>query len=460
MLMIKDRSLRQWLSIGLLIALFLPGSAIGKTQETATVYQYYLSEEIGPAAWRKTEKAFSAAKAHHADYILIEINTYGGMLNYADSIRTKILESELKTIAFINHNAASAGALVALACDKIYMVKGASIGAASVVNPQGEVMPEKYQSYMRSLMRATAEAKGRDPRVAEAFVDPDVVLPELKEAGKVLTLTTQEALKIGMINGEVVSSTEILAKEGLKGASITRYQSTWVDSFINFLINPAVSSVLILLIIGGIYFEMQTPGIGFALIVAIIAALLFFAPLYIQGLADNWEIALFIIGIILLLLEVFVIPGFGVAGILGIIALVCGLAFSMVPNQNFNFQPVEPNQVMTSFVIVIAATIASIILCVIFGKSILRSSAFQRLVLADEQQSGKGYVSSVRNLNLINKEGVAKTALRPSGKIEIEGKWYDAVALDGFIDKDTIVYVEKHENYNLFVRKKKDDQVY
>lgn len=456
----NKRRILKWFPFGMLMILFLPVFARAKLMQTAKVYQYHLSEEIGPAAWRKTERAFSEASQQAADYMLIEINTYGGMLNYADSIRTKILNAKMKTIAFINHNAASAGALVALACDKIYMVKGASMGAASVVNPQGEVMPEKYQSYMRSLMRATAEAKGRDPRVAEAFVDPDVVLPELKEAGKVLTLTTQEALKIGMINGEVATSEEILAKENLSKASVSRYQITWIDKVVNFLINPAVSSVLILLIIGGIYFEMQTPGIGFALVIAIIAALLFFAPLYIQGLADNWEIALFAIGIILLLLEVFVIPGFGVAGILGIIALVCGLAFSMIPNQNFDFHPVEPNQLMTSFVIVIAATIASIILCVIFGKSILRSSAFQRLVLADEQQSGKGYVSSVKNIDLINKEGITKTALRPSGKIEIEGKWYDAVALDGFIEKDTVIYVEKHENYNLFVRKKKEDQTY
>lgn len=445
----------------LLCLIFLMGLLyVGAAQQGTNVYHFNLSEEIGPAAWRKTDRAFLEAKESGATIMLIEINTYGGMLNYADSIRTKILNTPLKTIGFINHNAASAGALIALACDKIYMVKGASMGAASVVNPQGEIMPEKYQSYMRSLMRATAEAKGRDPKVAEAFVDPDVVLPQLKEPGKVLTLTTAEAVKIGLATSEVTDLKDIFVKERLTSPIVHRYQATWIDQVINFLINPAVSGVLILMIIGGIYFEMQTPGIGFALVIALIAASLFFAPLYIQGLADNWEIALFVIGLILLLLEVFVIPGFGVAGILGIIALVCGLAFSMVPNEQFNFLPAEPNQVMTSFIIVIVSTIASIILCVIFGKSILKSSAFKRLVLADEQQSGLGYVSSVKLTDLINKEGIAKTALRPSGKVEIEGKWYDAVALDGFIEKDTIVYVEKHENYNLFVRKKADDKVY
>jgi len=458
--MIKVINIFSYLPIFVTVALLLCLADSVQARQHKSVYQFHLNEEIGPAAWRKTAKAFDEAKNKGVDVILIELNTYGGMLNYADSIRTKIVAAPMKTIAFVNHNAASAGALIALACDKIYMVKGASIGAASVVNPEGEVMPEKYQSYMRSLMRATAEAKGRDPKVAEAFVDPDVVLPELKEAGKVLTLTTGEAVKIGLADGEANNLAEILTKENLQEPVVIRYQTTWVDQLINFLINPAVSGVLILLIIGGIYFEMQTPGIGFALIVAVIAALLFFAPLYMQGLADNWEVALFIVGLILLLLEIFVIPGFGVAGILGIIAVVCGLAFSMVPNEQFNFMPAAPNQLMTSFTIVIASTIGAVILCVIFGKSILKSNAFKRLVLADEQQSGMGYVSSVKDPDMINKEGITKTALRPSGKIEIEGKWYDAIALDGYLEKDTPIYVEKHENYNLFVRKKKEEHIY
>ena len=162
----------------------------------------------------------------------------------------------------------------------------------------------------------------------------------------------------------------------------------------------------------------------------------------------------------MLLLEIFVIPGFGVTGILGIVCLVSGLAFSMVPNEWFNFAPLEPNQLFSAFLIVVASMIAAVILSVLFGKSLLKSSAFKRLVLADEQRAGEGYVSSVKMVELLNKEGVAKTALRPSGKVEIEGKWYDAVALDGYIEKDTRVYVEKHENYNLFVRRKQEEQPY
>jgi len=423
--------------------------------QAQSIYQFDLEGDIGPAAWRTVKNAYSKAEESKVDLILIEMNTFGGMVNFADSIRSRILDSPLETVVFINHNAASAGALIALASDRIYMSKGSSIGAASVVDQSGQVLPEKHQSYMRGLMRATAEAKGRDPKVAEAFVDPDVELPSLKQAGKILTLTSSEAVTIGLANAEATSIADLLVAEGISNPQITIHQITLVDRIISFLINPAVSGILILLIIGGIYFEMQTPGIGFALVVAVIAAVLFFAPLYIQGLADNWEIALFVAGVVLILLELFVIPGFGVAGILGIICLVCGLAFSMVANDYFNFSIAAPGMLFNSFLLVIASMVTATIVMVIFGKSLLKTKAFKRLVLQDEQRSEEGYTSSRLNAELVNREGVAKTVLRPSGKVEIDGKWYDAVALDGFIDIGEDIYVEKHENYNLFVRKRR-----
>lgn len=417
------------------------------------VYRLDLKEDVGPNAWRIVKKAYTEAEQAGVDLMLIEMNTYGGMVVFADSIRIKVLDAPLKTVVFINRNAASAGALIAMACDRIYMGRGASIGAASVVNPSGEVMPEKHQSYMRGVMRATAEAKGRDPRVAEAFVDPDVELPDIKPAGKILTLTSAEAVRIGLAEAEANTIDDVLAAEGFRDASVLAYRITVIDRIIAFLINPAVSGILILLIIGGIYFEMQTPGIGFALVVAIIAAVLFFAPLYIQGLADHWEIALFAAGVILLLLELFVIPGFGVAGILGVICLVCGLAFSMVANDYFNFSITEPGMLFNAFILVIASMVVATVLMVIFGKSLLRTRAFKRLVLQDEQRAVEGYTTAHPNPSLLNREGIARTVLRPSGKVEIDGQWYDAVALDGFVDLGDSVYVVKQENYNLFVRK-------
>lgn len=420
------------------------------------VYCFDMREEVGPSAWRLTKKALSMATDQGAEVVLLRMNTYGGMVDYADSIRTALLNSPLKTIIYIDNNAASAGALIAIACDRIYMKKGAGIGAASVVNPQGEVMPEKYQSYMRALMRATAEAKGRDPKLAEAFVDPDVEIPGLDPKGKVLTLTSGEAVKAGLCNGEVNNISEVLKAENLGDATLVYHQVSVIDKMIAFLITPAVSGILILLIIGGIYFEMQAPGIGFALLVAVVAALLFFAPLYLEGLAAHWEIGLFIVGVLLLLLEVFVIPGFGITGILGIVCVISGLALSMVVNNFFDFTVTGSDQLTRSVLLVLGSMLLGIIACVILGRSLIKAPVFQRLILKDEQRAQLGYVSGRQKEDLLNKEGFAKTDMRPSGKIEIEGKWYDAIALDGYIEKGSTVLVQKQENYNVFVRKKNE----
>src|SRR5690606_35462811 len=398
------------------------------------VYKVNLKEDVGPNAWRTIKNAYSQALTEQAEVFYMEMNTFGGAVNFADSIRTLLLNSELKTVVYVNNNAASAGTLIALASDHIFMHKGASLGAASVVNQSGEIMPEKYQSYMRGLMRATAEAKGRDPKIAEAFVDPEVSIPALKPDGKLLTLTASEAIKAGMVDAEVGGLDGLFQHAGLAGAGVVQHEITFVDQIIAFLINPMVSGLLILGIIGGIYFELQTPGIGFALVVAAVCATLLFASLYLQGVAVHWGIAVFLVGGVLLVLEVFVIPGFGVDSKLGIICVLCGLAFSMVENDFLDFKLTRPGLLMNSFLIVTGAMVLAVVLMVLFGRNLLKSRAFRRLVLADEQQSAVGYTSSPQKANLIHKSGIAKTVLRPGGKIEIDGVWYDAVALDGFID--------------------------
>lgn len=427
------------------------------TNQSARVYELELNQDIDASAWRNVNQAFLRAEQAGADLLLVKMNTFGGAVNFADSIRRLFLESPVKTLVYIDHNAASAGALISLASDKIYMAEGGSIGAASVVNQTGEVMPEKYQSYMRGLMRATAEAKGRDPKIAEAFVDPDVSLPELKAEGKILTLTSREALEIGLINGIAKNVQDVLSQEKLAQAEIIRHQVTFMDSLLGFFTSPAVQGFLIVLIMGGIYFELNSPGIGFPIVVAILAAVLYFAPLYLEGLAAHWEILLFIIGVVLLLLEIFVIPGFGIAGITGIAALICSFAFSMVSNDGFDFTLTSRNNLIQSFMLVILSIAAALIVGLIFGKSFIQSRVFRRLVLKDEQKADSGYVSSVMDHSLLHQVGVAQTDLRPSGKVEIGDVWYDAVALNGYIEKGSKVYVVKHESYNLFVKLKSDD---
>ena len=334
------------------------------------------------------------------------------------------------------------------------MRKGASIGAATVVNQTGEVLPDKYQSYMRSMMRSTAETNGRNPEIAEAMVDPSVFIEGIIDSGKVLTFTTTEAIKYKYCEGTAETIRDVLKASGIKNYEIKKQYLSPLDYFIDFLINPIVSGILIMVIIGGIYFELQTPGIGFPLIAALTAAALYFAPLYLEGLASHWEILVFLVGLILLALEVFVIPGFGVAGISGIFLIIIGLTLSLIGNVGFDFTGVPMNGVIKSLITVIISIFLGLIGSFYFGRKVLTSNIFGHLALETVQNSNEGFTASYEDVKqMIGKKGIAYTILRPAGKIMIDNDLYDATALNGFIDKGELIEVVKYETSSLFVKK-------
>lgn len=435
-----------------------PVNATGKgkidNEKKLLVYTYEIKDMIAKPVWRLTKKAFDEASKMKADIIIIHLNTYGGTLDAADSIRTKILNSSIPVFVFIDNNAASAGALISIACDSIYMRPGGSIGAATVVNQQGEPMPDKYQSFMRSMMRSTAETKGRDPKIAEAMVDPTVYVENISDSNKVLTFTATEAIKHGYCEAKANNIKDVLKKCNIENYELKKQQLTGMDKFINFLISPVISSILIMMIIGGIYFELQSPGIGFALAIAIIGALLYFAPLYVEGLAENWEILLFIGGLVLIGVELFVIPGFGVAGIAGIILVMGGLVLSMVDNIGFDFSYVNGDAIVQSFFIVIISFFLALILSFYVSRKLFTTSKFKHLALQDIQQKEDGYTSADNTYKvMIGQQGITHTMLRPSGKVEIEDEIYDATAISGYIDKGKKIEVIKYETAQLFVRK-------
>ncbi len=439
--------------------------------DTVLIYKYDIKQEIGPSAWRHTQQSFKNARQLNADLVLIHMNTYGGMVDAADSIRTEILNSEIPVYVFIDNNAASAGALISIACDRIYMRQGANIGAATVVNQTGEVVPDKYQSLMRSMMRSTAEAHGkdtiirgtdttfkwhRDPNIAQAMVDPSIYVKGISDTGKVLTFTINEAIEHGFCEGKAENIKDVIKKAGINEYKIEEYTPDSVERIIDFLINPYLSSILIMIIIGGIYFELQSPGIGFPLAASIIAAVLYFAPLYLEGLAENWEIIIFVVGLILIALEIFAIPGFGVAGISGIVLLIFGLTLSMVDNVDFEFTAPNLVPVIKSLFIVMISFFFSIILSIWLSKKLLTAGASPLLpfVLNATQQKDKGFIAvDNSNKEMIGKEGIADTILRPSGKVAIDNDIYDAKSLTGYIDKGERVTVIRFEHGQLYVKK-------
>jgi len=418
------------------------------------VYTFDVKEEIGPGVWRKMQKAFEEANAWNADLILLHMNTYGGMVLHADSMRTKILNSKIPVWVFIDNNAASAGALISIACDSIYMRKGANIGAATVVNQTGEQMPDKYQSYMRSTMRSTAEAKGRNPDIAQAMVDASIKIDGISDSGKVITFTASEAIKYGFCEGMHETVDEVLIENGFPDYELKTYEATGLDTFIGWMVNPAISGILIMIIIGGIYFELQSPGIGFPLAAAIIAALLYFTPLYLEGLAENWEVILFMVGIVLLAVEIFVIPGFGVAGVSGIALVMTSLILSLINNVGFDFEMTMPTQIINAFLTVLLATVGGFFGSIFLAKKFLTTSMMSSMVLSSVQNRSEGFVGvNSKENELIGMQGIAFTILRPSGKVEIGGDIYDATALTSYIDKGELIEVVKYETAQLFVRK-------
>lgn len=426
---------------------------VSNAQNKTVVYQFAIDEEIAPPATMRVEKALEEAREEKADIVVVRINTFGGTLDDADKIRTSFLQSEIPVWAFIDNNAASAGALISIACDSIYMRSGSSIGAATVVDQTGEVQPDKYQSYMRSLMRTTAESQGRRPDIAQAMVDPDIYVEGVSDSGKVLTFTTKEAIEYGYCEAEVESVPELLRHAGVDDYVIKEQRYTFIDKVIGFLITPIVSGILIMLIIGGIYFELQQPGIGFPLILALSAAALYFAPLYLEGLATYWEIIIFIIGIVLIALEIFVFPGFGVSGILGIVCLVAGLVFSMIGNIGFDFSNVPTEVISNRLMIVLVALAVALPLSIWLGKKLFESTLFGGLALNTTEDTSEGFtVADSREQSMIGREGVAATILRPAGKITIDGRTYDAVAQIGYIEQGSPVTVIDYVNGSLVVK--------
>ena len=381
------------------------------------------------------------------------MDTYGGAVNDADDIRTRILDYKKPIYVWINKDAASAGALISIACDSIYMSSGASIGAATVVTGDGEQAPDKYQSYMRSIMRSTAEAKGRDPKIAEGMVDEDLQVDSVSQEGKVITFSTSEAIKYGFCDAELNSVEEILKRQNINEYEISNFQLSSSENIISLFLNPFVSGILLLLIFGGLYFELQTPGVGFPIIASITALLLYLIPYYLNGVAENWEIVLLFLGIILIAVEVFVIPGFGVFGILGLFTSIGSLILIMLNNDLFDFTFVVSGDIVSASLAVLSSIFLLGILILFGGIKLTDTDAFKKIALEETQDSKLGYVSNKYSDEYIGKKGKAFTVLRPSGKVIIDEKLCDATSYDGFIEKNSKIKVVGNEGSALKVSK-------
>jgi membrane-bound serine protease (ClpP class) len=440
--------------IRFLFILFLSLTSITVMAQKTKVMVMEIKSEIDPRTNRYVELALKHADETKADIVIIEMDTYGGVLTDAKEIVDKIMHFKKPVWVFINADAASAGALISIACDSIYMAPGATIGAATVVDGSGQKAPDKYQSYMRSIMRSTAEENGRNPRIAEGMVDESFAIDSIKAEGQIITFSTSEALKHGFCEAKVESIDEILKRNNIASYELDKFELSSTDKIISIFINPFISGILILIIIGGIYFELQTPGIGFPLLAAGIALILYLVPYYLNGLADNWEIIALFIGFALIVVEIFVLPGFGVAGIAGIGLTVGSLILIMINNDAFNFELVPATDFWWAAGATVGGIFGGALLLFFAGGRISNSHLFQRIALAETQDKAQGFTSSFFKEKMIGKKGAAHTVLRPSGKIVIDGELYDAYTRGEFIDKGQEIEVIEEETSSLLVRLK------
>lgn len=427
-------------------------------QDNKTVYVIEIKQDIDKSSVRKLNLGIKDAAKQGADYILIHLDTYGGAVDAADSMRKAILECPVPVAAFIDLQAASAGALISIACDSIYMRSGSSIGAATVVNQNGEVMPDKYQSFMRGMMRSTAEAHGkktvvkdgketeiwhRDPKIAEQMVD----------TANVLSFTPQEAMENRFCEGMAETVEEAASIIAGEDCEIVRQQISWIDKFILKMLSPILQSLFLMMIIGGIYFELQSPGLGLPSIIALLGAILYFSPLYIHGLAMNWEIIAFVLGLILIGVEIFVTPGFGVAGVFGILLSLTGLVFAMVDN-DILYRGGELNLIplLKPCAIVIFSTLFALIISIWGASRLYPSRAFSVIAQKKELKGSEGWVGvdTGKLAGLKGKTVTAVTAMCPTGKVQEGENQYEATMEYGSAEAGDRLTVTRFEGGRLY----------
>ena len=418
--------------------------------QNSKIYVAHIESEIDLGLAPYITRVINEAEKAHAKAIIFKVNTLGGRVDAAIQIKDAILSTNILTIAFVNHRAISAGALITLSCDKIVMVPGASIGAATVVDQAGKKVGEKYQSFMRSEMRTIAEKNGRRKDVAQGMVDEKIIVKGLVDSTQLITLTTKEAINYGIADTTVADFNSLLKVFNLQKASVIDVSSNWAEDVVKFLNNAVVSSILIMIGFFGLFAEVKTPGWGVPGTAGIVALILFFGSSYILALASIIDIVLFVVGLVLIILEIFVIPGFGVAGISGIIMVIISLFLAL---SGTNMPYVDTSIISIALIQLSTALAGALLLIFILAKFLPKSSTFSRLILAESEKTNKGFVSANKISKIVGKEGVALTTLRPAGIVEIDGKRIDAMTEGDYIEKGEKIVVISSEGIKVVVAK-------
>ena len=471
-------------------------------QDIAQVYVIDIRNEIGSGLGTYISDGIQLAEEAGADAIVFDVDTPGGRVDSAVNIIRAIQDTQIPTIAFVNRQAISAGAMISIACNQIVMTSGGTIGDSAPVNIQGQEVGEKAISYIQGTIRATAERENRNPDIAEAMVDKELVLVKLKDGqiikllpeeyatreeegeemeilcaqGKLLTLSTRQALEYRFADAEAETLTALLAQyeivevagtkmplteeaimqrqreygfsevnrlKTLTDARITKVRATLADKIVFFLTNPFISSLLLSLGLLGIFIEIRSPGFGVPGLLGLICVGLFFGGHMLTRIDAGWAFLLFMLGIALIALEIFVIPGFGIAGILGIVLMLGSVFFVFDGAYNLSTAVLwlSISVILTSALTILAAFLLP------------ETRLFQRFALSTVMDTDMGYHSSSAEdfQAYLGQSGTALTPLRPSGTARIADRRVDVVTVGDFIPQNSNVRVVEVEGSKVFV---------
>lgn len=426
----------QWFWI-LLILLILSVPALAQPGDV--VYIIPIEGNIDPALASFVERIYDEAEEADAARVILEIDTYGGYIDAAILINERALRSSVPTTSFVTKKAISAGALITLSGEKIFMAPGTTIGAAE---PRlgDQKADEKVVSMWSQKLRAAAETYGRDGNIAAAMADADIEIEGLKAKGKLLTLTQQQALELKMADFSAANRQEVLNLSNLSDSRVVVAEASSAENLARWVTNPYISPILLTIGFAGIILELLTVGWGVSGLLGLTSLGLYFGGHFIAGFTGWESILLFIIGIILMLVEIFVVPGFGIAGVAGLGAMI----FSII---------LTATSLEQAIISLIIALLGTVVLVVISFKYMRTRRLWNRLILGTRQEKSEGYVAPEENLSeLLGAQGISLTPLRPSGTAEINGKRIDVVTEGGFIPRDTEVQVVQVEGTRVVVR--------
>ena len=450
-----------------------------------TVYHIPIEGTIDLGLPPFIERSIAEAEENNAKTIIFEVNTFGGRVDAATQIKDAILDSKVPTVAFINKRAISAGALISLSCEKVFMAGGATIGATTAVDMQGNKASEKVISYMREEMAATAEKRGRDTYIARGMVDEELEFPnkvikefindgedidtiktkvyylvidgdtvivddiEGRKQGNLITLTTEQSLKYKIADASLENFEAVLDTLGFSNLAVNKTTENWSENFVRFLTNPVVASLLTTFGFLGILFELQSPGWGIPGSIGLICLALSLSASYIAELATMSDLLVILMGMLFLMLEAFVFPGFGVAGVAGIIFILWGLYLLLLPDV-----PVGEEVLSQASNGLIIGIIGGLVGLVLLFRAMTKTKFWRDLTSPDIQKKEDGYVASFGWEKLVGEEALTETDLHPSGWINVGNERVFALSEGNFIDKDVKVVILSVDGNRVVVRKK------